>query len=121
MYDLRLRCLSAPLYAIAVGILALNWCHHGVRTAQIKRYLVLLEQRHASKSGWESWLPANRIGGRLGSRWLISTKGAFIGSQMAGAGGGFLLSEEAMVSPLFFTSVLAIIVTGALLFTNPRE
>ncbi len=107
------------VHTITVGMAALNWCHHDVRISQVRGFLLLLEQRHCSGVGWESWLPAHRIGGLLGSRWFISTKGVFVGSQIVGAAGGYLLADLS-VSPLLILSVLATTVTGALLLTNPK-
>lgn len=36
----------------------LQWCHHGIRTKQIKEYLLTIDSNNTD--GWERWLPANR-------------------------------------------------------------
>lgn len=97
--------------------MALQWCHHGVRTKQIKNYLLLIDQ---TPTGWERWLPANRPAGILGSRWMVSTKGVFLGLGFANVGLAGLLSCE---YPLLLGSgsVALWISSGLFLFTNPKE
>jgi len=64
------------------GMGALFWSHSAARTVQLKAYFRLLESR-TEGPGWESWLAQSRFRGILGSRWFISTKGVFIGCQVA--------------------------------------
>ena len=97
----------------------LQWCHHGVRTAQIKNFLQELdpEKKHGK---WETWLPANRPATLLGSRWMISTKGVFLGL------GAMMLLLDVMVSPVVeaskvFGSSLIWVMAALFLFTNPKE
>lgn len=66
----------------ATGMGALFWSHSAARTVQLKAYFRLMESR-TEGFGWESWLAQSRFRGILGSRWFISTKGVFIGCQMA--------------------------------------
>lgn len=97
---------------------ALQWCHHGIRTKQIKEYLLTIDSKHTD--GWERWLPANRPRTLLGSRWMISTKGVFLGLQLAMIGLALRLSP---VSDGFFLSVAAalLLVNAGFLLTNPKE
>jgi multisubunit Na+/H+ antiporter MnhG subunit len=97
---------------------ALQWCHHGIRTKQIKKFLLTLDGGHAE--GWERWLPANRPGTLLGSRWLISTKGVFLGLQLAMIGLSWRMGP---VLDGFFASVAAILLlaSAGFLLTNPKE
>lgn len=81
---------SGPRYASeialatvgATGMGALFWSHSAARTVQLKAYFRILESR-TEGLGWENWLAQSRFRGILGSRWFISTKGVFIGSQVA--------------------------------------
>jgi multisubunit Na+/H+ antiporter MnhG subunit len=97
---------------------ALQWCHHGIRTKQIKEFLLTLDGGHAD--GWERWLPANRPHTLLGSRWMISTKGVFLGLQLAMIG---LALRMAPVLDGFFASVTAVLLlaSAGFLLTNPKE
>lgn len=118
-------CLVAPFHAwlfavtlnCAVLALALQWCHHGIRTAQIKRYLVLAD---TEPSGWEHWLPVNRPSRLLGTRWIISTEGVFLGL------GGAIVCLAAWLDPspgwvLPLGSSVLWCATEGFLFTNPKE
>lgn len=108
--------LASAQNAAILGM-ALQWCHHGVRTAQIKTYLTRL---HPSPSSWEAWLPAHRPTTLLGSRWLISTKGVFLGLGFAS------VVLAARVAP-GMQWALAVLATGlwtasaGFLLTNPKE
>lgn len=107
----------AAAYNVAILAATLQWCHHGIRTVQIRRYLVLND---VSEDGWERWLQGNRPPTLLGSRWMISTKGVFLGLGMAIA----LLA--AFVSPrhelwLAVASIVLWVATALFLFTNPKE
>jgi hypothetical protein len=75
----------AAIYIVCSGIVALMWAHSGARTLQIKTYLTrVIEPRLGiDAQGWEQWHARNRVAGVLGSRWLISTKGVIVGSQIA--------------------------------------
>ncbi len=116
---------KAGQFAFAFGLtgllLAAMWCHHGARQAQIKTYLLILEERYRLMDGWESWLPKNRIGGRLGSRWFISTKGLFMATIVASVGLGIVL-DASVLGRLgeFLATALAAIAIG-LLLSNPKE
>lgn len=112
--------LIACGYCLAAGVGALIWCHNGVRQAQIKAYLLVLEGRYADGSGWERWLPAHRLGGILGARWLISTKGVLIGSQLAAVAAAVVVTPGG-VWPWGAAQAIVIVTTAAFLLFNPRE
>ena len=102
----------------AVGLgAALQWCHHGIRTKQIKEYL--LEIDDGSEIGWERWLPAHRPQTLLGSRWLISTKGVFLGLQIAMILLGWVTHAKSLVG--LSIGVIFLLTTAAFLLTNPKE
>ncbi len=104
----------------AVGFGAtLQWCHHGIRTKQIRDYLLTIDGGEA-RGGWESWLPLNRPQTLLGSRWLISTKGVFIGLQLATIMLAFLLSPTIDGIFVAFATVL-LLASAGFLMTNPKE
>lgn len=97
---------------------ALQWCHHGIRTKQIKEYLLTIDSSHTD--GWERWLPANRPRTLLGSRWMISTKGVFLGLQLAMIGLASLIA--AVPDGIFiFVSVILLLASAGFLLTNPKE
>lgn len=104
---------------------ALQWCHHGIRTRQIKHYLLMIDADTDTgdtpgQGGWERWLPANRPQTLLGSRWLISTKGTFIGLQLAMI--GLALRVAPVVDPTLALVALGLVgVTAGFLLTNPKE
>lgn len=117
-------CAAAPLglaYTITAFVLAAIWCHHGARQAQIKQYLLLLQQRQSVNESWESWLPRNRIGGRLGARWVISTKLPFLATTLAACLLGCAFDPEAWIVPMTVANMLSIAMLAALLWTNPKE
>lgn len=108
---------SAALGAATLGA-SLQWCHHGVRTKQIKIFLLSIEC--GGNGGWEQWLPSNRPNTLLGSRWLISTKGVFLGVQFA----MILLAWRLAMSPDTVFAGFAIVMllsSAAFLLTNPKE
>lgn len=117
-----LRPDTAWIVCVAHGMVglaaALQWCHHGIRTKQIKDYLLTLTL--PDDSSWERWLPNNRPRTLLGSRWMISTKGVFIGLQ-AGmvAIAGMVRGFEHPVP--FVLSVALVLATAGFLLTNPKE
>jgi hypothetical protein len=97
--------------------LVLQWCHHGIRTRQIKQYLMLAD---GAELGWERWLPAHRPARLLGSRWMISTKGVFLGL----TGSMLCLAawlESAPAWPLPTAAVTFWAASAGFLFTNPKE
>lgn len=96
---------------------ALVWCHHGVRTAQIKKYLLL---RDANENGWERWLPESRPATLLGSRWVVSTKGVFLGLGAASMAIASFVSSE-FESWALFASVGVWTASAIFLFTNLKE
>ena len=73
----------ALAYAGTTGMGALYWIHSAARTVQIKTFIRGVEQAEGSSYGWETWLASHPISGRLGSRWFVSTKAVFVGSQLA--------------------------------------
>ena len=113
--------LIAILHAtISIALLA-QWCHHGVRTMQIKKFILLVETTR-NDSTWETWLPKNRPRSWLGSRWAISTKGVFLGLQI------MMLLPLIIEEPLTFWRhpyvIITLLIFGAstwLLLTNPKE
>lgn len=112
--------LVALAYCLASGASALAWCHNGIRQAQIKSYLLLVEARNAPSGGWETWLPRNRIGGWLGTRWFISTKGVFIGSQIIVS--AMSLLEAGIAGPAVCAALtLTTTATAGILLINPKE
>ncbi|MFN7225544.1 MAG: hypothetical protein ACK4MS_16160 [Paracoccaceae bacterium] len=108
---------AAAQGAVSLGA-ALQWCHHGIRTRQIKQYLLTIDD--GQSDGWERWLPANRPRSLLGSRWMISTKGVFLGLQLAMIG---LAWRTAPVADGVFVSAAAVflLVSAGFLLTNPKE
>jgi hypothetical protein len=98
---------------------ALQWCHHGIRTRQIKAYLLMIDA-DANPQGWERWLPAHRPQTLLGSRWLISTKGSFIGLQLAMILLAFWGAPAVDPIPALVALGLVLVAAGFLL-TNPKE
>ncbi len=109
------------LHSCVLLALSVQWCHHGVRTMQIKKYILLVEESCHGNT-WEKWLPQNRPKTLLGSRWLISTKGVLLGLQAA------MLTPVIVDDPAFFwmnlyiqSALLIIAVTASLLLTNPKE
>lgn len=109
---------TAVAFAVATLALALVWCHHGVRTMQIKQYLLL--QRDDVAPSWERWLPQNRPRRLLGTRWLVSTKGVLLGLQAAAWVLAASVSRDESSLLLAVTLVL-LVSTAGFLFTNPKE
>lgn len=107
----------AAAYNTAIFAAALQWCHHGVRTKQIKQYLLLIDP---AEEGWERWLPANRPKRLLGTRWMISTKGVFLGLGLASMGLAAVLAPTFMLLPTAVAAALWLASAGFLL-TNPKE
>lgn len=110
---------TASMHGAAGLAAALQWCHHGIRTKQIKDYLLSMDGGDGS-NGWENWLPANRPNKLLGSLWMVSTKGVFIGLQLA------MILLAIWISPsadgLFMTVSLVMVgATTFFLITNPKE
>lgn len=104
--------------AVSLG-LALQWCHHGIRTKQIKEYLLRIDGEEKGGS-WERWLSANRPNTLLGSRWMISTKGVFLGLQVAMI--GLALQTSAAPDGLLIACTLILLLASAgFLLTNPKE
>ncbi|MBL4929992.1 hypothetical protein [Fuscibacter oryzae] len=106
------------IFQIATLASALQWCHHGIRTRQIKQFLTLTASGETGLL-WEDWLPANRPPSLLGSRWMISTKGVFLGLAMAMLGVDLILATAAS-----FCGRLAAVLwlaTAGFLLTNPKE
>lgn len=98
---------------------ASQWCHHGVRTAQIKAYLQEINA-DGTHGRWESWLPAHRPPTFLGSRWQISTKGVFLG-----LGLGMFMLDAVFTGPPDLLPLLCSAgvwgIAAYLLVSNPKE
>ena len=109
---------AAVAQSVAGLAAALQWCHHGIRTMQIKAYLLALDGGRTD--GWERWLPANRPRTLLGSRWLISTKGVFVGLQAAMIA---LALQVAPATDAVLATVAAVltVASAGFLLTNPKE
>lgn len=108
----------AAIHAATSLALVLQWCHHGVRTMQIKQFITLHEA--GAPTSWEAWLPANRPKRLLGTRWMISTKGVFLGLQLAMAVLATMLSPQI---PGLLAGISAAIFAASVgfLMTNPKE
>jgi hypothetical protein len=115
----RMAALAAAVHGVAGFGLALMWCHHGIRTRQITQFL-LRDDAAAPEQDWERWLRANRPKTLLGSRWMISTKGVFIGLQAAFLLLAAWLPLDHGVAPLGLAGLLMLASAGFLL-TNPKE
>lgn len=107
---------------------ALQWGHHGIRTKQLKAYILRKEAALGAAGAqtwetWETWLPGQRPPGLLGGRWFISTKGVFLGLQ------GAMLLACALSTPLLgwqagcaaALALALLIFTGWYLISNPKE
>ncbi len=70
------------LYSVLAVSAVAMWAHHGARTAQIRFYLQSSIETGPHGAGWEHALAAMRFRSLLGSRWVVSTKGFFLGSQV---------------------------------------
>ncbi len=104
-------------YVGVAGMGALYWAHSAARTVQIKAYLRSVEDK--TGRGWEAWLAENPIGGMLGSRWFISTKGIFVGSQFGAIlVCGMLVGQWQQPVPL--AAALALSVLTAVLLSQPK-
>lgn len=102
---------------VVIGALVLQWCHSGVRIMQITAYM--FEAFGDADLRWERWLRANRPRRLLGARWAISTKGVFLGCQLAvfaaALGVGRVGAAEAGLA------LLGMAGTAGFLLTNPKE
>ncbi len=107
--------IIALAYVGAAGMGALYWIHSAARTVQMKTYLKALEAAEPGSGGWETWLAQNPINGILGSRWFISTKGVFVGSQLAAILVAALLRREDAQPMLLLLSLAASALTTLLL------
>ncbi len=109
------------IYPVLATSAAGMWSHHGARTAQIRLYLQSrLEPAlfGTSIDGWEHALAGLRFRSLLGSRWFVSTKGFFLGSQLLVAA----LSLGTGEGVLFFSLTLTGVATSAwLLHEAPLE
>lgn len=111
--------LLSFVFQCAMLAAALQWCHHGIRTRQIKQFLQCIDPAER-RSGWEAWLPANRPATLLGSRWMISTKGVFLGLGAAMIGVGVAASGDP--APAALATSVVVWGSGAFfLLTNPKE
>lgn len=115
---------SAGLAAVACSSVifanTLQWCHHGIRTRQIKMFLLLGSESDADATSWEHWLPKNRPQRLLGSRWMISTKGVFLGLDLAMKFIAFRLTPSPNLLDVV-PGFLLLAATAGFLFTNPKE
>lgn len=110
---------AAFMHGVTGLAAALQWCHYGIRTKQIKDYILSIDDGDGH-NGWEKWLPANRPRTLLGSRWMISTKCVFIGLQLA------LMVLAVWISPfadgiLVADVITMVFATSVFLLTNPKE
>jgi hypothetical protein len=110
--------LSCVLFGIVSGSFALQWCHHGAGSVQIKRYIMSVYQTRKG-SNWEAWLLENKLNSFLGTRWVLSTKGVFVGLQCAELVLSLILQPEPHYM-LQLSAVSIMFVTTLLLFTNPK-
>lgn len=109
------------IYTLCAGFLALMWIHSGARTLQIKTYLIeVVEPEMNGLLGWEHWHAANRISGMLGSRWFISTKGLFVGSQIAAIALPWISNPRESEAIFVLLSVLVMGVTSVVLLASPK-
>jgi hypothetical protein len=113
----RYAWLAAAAQGGASLALALQWCHHGIRTRQIKQYLLVADPNPA---GWERWLPANRPPGLLGARWMVSTKGVFLGLGLGMMGIAAFLEPAPAALPMTIAPALWA-ASLWFLITNPKE
>ena len=111
--------LAAAVQGVSGLGVALIWCHHGIRVQQITHFM-LRDDNVAQGQVWERWLRANRPQRLLGARWLISTKGVFIGLQAASLLLAWWLRGDRDMAPTALAGVLLLASTGFLL-TNPKE
>jgi hypothetical protein len=112
-------------HGVVSGALSLQWCHHGSVQVLLKKYIMMKEnilvEEGSVRAGstWEIWLLANHMTSFLGSRWLVSTKGVFIGLQIS-----MILLASAVASavngPSLLASLLLLAGTSLVLFTNPK-
>jgi hypothetical protein len=108
----------ALAYVGVAGMGALYWIHSAARTVQIKAYLRAVEKAGGA-GGWETWLAENPVRGVLGSRWFISTKGVFVGSQVAAILVCGLLAGG-VEQPILLGLALGISALTAALLTQPK-
>lgn len=102
---------------LVVGAFVLQWCHSGIRIMQITRYMAATFE--PADLGWERWLRANRPRRLLGARWAISTKGVFLGCQIAVL--CLALRTGAAEAAMTGVALVGIAASAGLLLTNPRE
>ena len=107
-------------YVGAAGMGALYWIHSAARTVQIKTFLRKAEADMAAGAMWETWLADNPIRGVLGSRWFISTKGVFVGSQIAAIVLCGIIVEDGDGDPLVLGAAAAAAAFTAILLVQPK-
>lgn len=110
--------MVSAAFSCLILAFSLQWCHHGIRTRQIKIFLI--EFGYAGSSSWERWLPANRPKTLLGGRWMISTKGVFLGLDLAIKLLALDLAPAVDSHAILLGSALTAATAGFLL-TNPKE
>jgi hypothetical protein len=116
-----LAAAAALVYLVASGMGALYWVHNGARTVQLKTYLLLVERRLGGAGRWESWLASHRFDGMLGSRWVISTKGAILGSQICLLAVPVVARSEPVSVTVMLVLGLAGVVACAILLILPKR
>lgn len=112
----RAAWLCAASHGVVTLATALQWCHHGIRTKQIKVFLLASD----TAAEWERWLPANRPQTLLGSRWLVSTKGGLLGLGLATCVLATLQSWPPPPVPAG-AAIGLLLASAGFLFTNPKE
>ncbi|WP_234151914.1 hypothetical protein [Sphingobium sufflavum] len=109
------------VFILFSGMISAIWCHHGARQAQIKSYLLTLQERQSILESWEDWLPRNRHYGFLGSRWFISTKAIFILGAIVECAAGLIFDHSPFGVSLTIANACGVAVMSWLLLTNPKE
>jgi len=108
-------------YSVASAAIGAQWCHHGVRIAQLKHYIMLVERDIPRQlRWWECWLPDNRPKTFLGSKWMLATKGVLIGLQSVVLGLCIYISSD-INTTLLLLSMLLLVGASALVLTNEQE
>jgi hypothetical protein len=112
--------LLCMTYSVVSAAISVQWCHHGVRIAQLKKYIMIVERPNREQITWEQWLPENRPKTILGSKWLVATKGVLIGLQLYVILLSIYIAKEIDLA-LSLVSVLLLVITSTVIITNEKE